>query len=1235
MPIIQPENNNSRDRKEELKKIIEEIKISTKETFSVAGKKAAEFYEQEKIRSAETLKKIGALSTEASTQFAKNARTLAETSTKHFNSVKVDMLRISNNSMETTRKLIANAGNHIQDIKRQTEPLVRNSIQNTTAFVRTSTDNLKIRSNEFTKNMNALGVRTMGSIKNISDQTKLQVREFGNTTRRLGNHLQGHLVTLQDKYTPILQRTYRQTSDYVRSSMQSINRTVRPMAATLGRESVAAMKRTGDFMAKSGSNFMNFVQKSLDRRREMAANRDDRLPPLLSESGPISVSIDSLGKKMDDSSKILNSIDSTMKTYSHDMLESIKVDPLTLAEQRRKDAMERFRSGLNIDGRYIDPSKNQSEQFNRNVSRFRMIATMIGRFLLRFGLIFGALHLIGTQITKSIDTFENQGFFAGISEVFSNMFDGITSLMDRFKAFVGRVFGAGGATEVTEVLDSFSFADIGVYVKEIGRDVMTWIQTAFTKVSAGFGSLSIFLIEGLGRGLDFFFSGITKALDWMKNAISGLLRWLGLDVISNYLESLQFHSFYEKIRDTVVTAWRWIKSLFGFDEEEADGQLTDEQRQGFWPYIKGAVTGAFNWIVRIFRFNGTDADGNVDPEIRLGFWPYLREKVRDAVTWVVNLFKIPEDKDCGWLCQMFGEMGEFLMDKLAELWTLIKCALNIENFTILETMGDFISSTIAGIWGAIKSVFNFFCDTTPDETVCEYTKRVVNDLLSSSILYIMAPLNILAAGFPQIGGPLRFAANLLQNILTTVGNIVSIIGHMMKNFFFIGRLVGGALDILGAIIRSVGRFLLPLNIVLVLFDTIKGALDGYAEDGLSGLASGALKGAINGLIGIPLNFLKNVVAWILDMVGLEAIAQYMREEVDFTRFFSSIIDNFASIGSYIGNAIADIFVDGNILRGLREIFTGLVFGIPDLLRSLIASIAGLFGLDRVEEWLRSFSLVESINDFMDSPIKFIRRAMDYIIGLFNSAVDGIGNLFGRATNFVEDAWKRIIRSILPSKGDEATTIEKLLGFAIPDNVYRYVGLNPQTGEEYTSRELAEQEVQESREEIESRRLGIQRQLENMDAEILRKQDRADQGGWRGPSQTERNQLLYEIGFDRQRRGEMSSDLTSVYAEQRALEARIAQRAEELEMQRRSIITPIPPMSSNLHSLSEQNAMAHATSSVVIVNNVPQTTNVVGGGGGGSSGALPRPAGDTSLFIPQPSNAFHAYQSLAHMRPLTN
>jgi len=85
-------------------------------------------------------------------------------------------------------------------------------------------------------------------------------------------------------------------------------------------------------------------------------------------------------------------------------------------------------------------------------------------------------------------------------------------------------------------------------------------------------------------------------------------------------------------------------------------------------------------------------------------------------------------------------------------------------------------------------------------------------------------------------------------------------------------LVKGAI----AIGKVVGKLFAPLNFIFIAFETVKTSLGRIKTDGIFGGIVGAFEGFIKGTITIPLDLIKNGIAWIAGKLGFEKFSELLK-----------------------------------------------------------------------------------------------------------------------------------------------------------------------------------------------------------------------------------------------------------------------------------------------------------------------------------------------------------------------
>ena len=258
----------------------------------------------------------------------------------------------------------------------------------------------------------------------------------------------------------------------------------------------------------------------------------------------------------------------------------------------------------------------------------------------------------------------------------------------------------------------------------------------------------------------------------------------------------------------------------------------------------------------------------------------------------------------------------------------------------------------------------------------------------------------------------------LTSVATRIGNFFA------ENKFFkaIGETVGKFTRGLKSIGTSLSGF----------FSSIKGAVTGVAgmtgEAGVIGKIMGFARafGATLGKLFLPIT----IVISAFDLI-------------------TGFVDGFKESK---GDNIVSRFIDGGG-GGLSKMIGNLV-GVPlDLLKKGVGMILGFLGFDDAKKSLESFSFKDLIMKIVKAPYNLISKAIDYIVGVFTGENNVVEDLISGVANVAEAAkglLKGILRSILPSPKNEdggvMGWIKSQVSSVIPDKVYEFAGLDPETGE---------------------------------------------------------------------------------------------------------------------------------------------------------------------------------------------
>lgn len=210
---------------------------------------------------------------------------------------------------------------------------------------------------------------------------------------------------------------------------------------------------------------------------------------------------------------------------------------------------------------------------------------------------------------------------------------------------------------------------------------------------------------------------------------------------------------------------------------------------------------------------------------------------------------------------------DFVIAKIQKGLTSFISGLSMSYDLVKATITEKFSGVIKffdGVVDAVKGVFS----ALKESSIGKVIKTVVSGLGN-----IMAPF---VEAFETVkglfSGPSGKMFDTIKGIFTTIGENFSKFAKVFKSVATIAE-----------------KILLPVTIVMTLWDTVKGAIEGFEKDGIVGGIAGAIKGFFNSLIFGPVDMIKDAAAWVLGVFGFDKAKEAL-ESFDLEKTFSSFVD---------------------------------------------------------------------------------------------------------------------------------------------------------------------------------------------------------------------------------------------------------------------------------------------------------------------------------------------------------
>jgi hypothetical protein len=276
------------------------------------------------------------------------------------------------------------------------------------------------------------------------------------------------------------------------------------------------------------------------------------------------------------------------------------------------------------------------------------------------------------------------------------------------------------------------------------------------------------------------------------------------------------------------------------------------------------------------------------------------------------------------------------LETFAELFRLDKLAA-LFNEKVLVPIGEFFGGIASSIRGAASKAV--------DEVIAafEIVKSKAGEITSRVATAIEEAIEAIKGGFKNLGIGEKFTATLnffkeaLGPLIRPFEEAAAFIGQMasadgvaskfsgifksIREFFNpVITLLEDAKGVIGTLLESVGRFsglfkfvstaverlAWPLMVIMGVWDSVSGAIEGYKQEGFVGAVKGAITGLFNSIVGEPLNLLKDISSWLLKKMGFDNASKIL-DSFSFTDIFKKLVDAVFDPLSLLIDEIAKMF----------------------------------------------------------------------------------------------------------------------------------------------------------------------------------------------------------------------------------------------------------------------------------------------------------------------------------------
>ena len=249
--------------------------------------------------------------------------------------------------------------------------------------------------------------------------------------------------------------------------------------------------------------------------------------------------------------------------------------------------------------------------------------------------------------------------------------------------------------------------------------------------------------------------------------------------------------------------------------------------------------------------------------------------------------------------------------------------------------------------------------------------------------FAVNPETTLGKAIARIKGVFSILGQRIQNIIKPIVTVSTMIGETIRpalskvRLFFTG--IGNKVKRFGSIVAKiagvVGKVFAPIAIVMTAWETITGFIEGWKEDGILGGLEGAITGFFTSLVTIPLDLVKDAVAWVLKKFGWDEEAEALKS-FSFTDLFKKAI-----------GAVFDVFKGA--VNWVKKLFKDPVAAIKDLWN-------GLYGEEGI------------INTIVWKPIS---KVINWVMEKFKWKDDDPNAPDFDLFTYVSDVWKTIVDKV--------------------------------------------------------------------------------------------------------------------------------------------------------------------------------------------------------------------------------
>ena len=296
---------------------------------------------------------------------------------------------------------------------------------------------------------------------------------------------------------------------------------------------------------------------------------------------------------------------------------------------------------------------------------------------------------------------------------------------------------------------------------------------------------------------------------------------------------------------------------------------------------------------------------------------------------------------------------------------------------------------------------------------------------------IFHPLDFLKGGILKLLGPVM---KFFSGIMAFFGKIVAtakVWGPKILNF---GKGFG----------KILGKAFWPITALLASVSAITGFIDEFKKKGdIVESVKAGLVNVIDNLIDLPINLIKDMVAWIAGALGFEEFEKTLNSfDFDFSGAFGKYLDFIDPIIAMILSPVTAIqdfikgFQEGGLVEGMVQMYEGLVENIIDAplnwIKGLVASVLEFFGFEKSAKALDDLPDIDISGGVREMVENIAKTLKAVFTNIWVNAKETVMSLFDKITKTLKavftNIWVNAKESLMPlfDKVKKLFTIEGMI-----------------------------------------------------------------------------------------------------------------------------------------------------------------------------------------------------------------